>query len=852
MKKIWVIITNVLIMVTMITFVVIYSYFESENTIKRQIEHFETNTVTMEHVTENYLEGEQGICDVWSHYVNKYKYDSSQNMMTMEEAIEFIRVSHVLPSASAHIIYSDTLTGLSTRKNNIGDDDYTVSYVGMNLFDDTSWIRQTVGESINISRSFTNPVNGDQSIAFCNFISVKDKDTGNEREAILLRVLPVEDLTLKWVFPQEEFKTAELSIIDTNGDYIIKGKSFKNSSFFQFYESYNSIESPREEFYNKITSTTGTLTMLNSHHVKCVLAHTPFDAADSWTLLCLMPMSDLNASTENWLLIGTISGGLLLLFIFDAFVLMLFNRQLRATAKEADSANKAKTDFLSTMSHDIRTPMNAIIGLTTIAEKNIDDKKSVEESLRKISLASNHLLTLINDILDISKVESGKLSLVPQSFSIVETVENLMNLSQPMVKEKNIEFDFHIKKVENEFLYADQLRLNQIYINVLSNAIKYTEPGGSVSVDMKEEASEKPGCVRLTYRVSDTGIGMSKEFMATLYQPFTRQTDSRVNKIQGTGLGLAITKRMVDLMEGTIECESEEGKGTTFTVTIDIPISEHQTADMKLEDIDVLIVDDDEVLLETASDTLASIGAKVDKATGGLEALGMIKHRHEIGKDYNAVIVDLKMPDIDGVETIRRIRSEVKTNTPVLLISAYDWADIEKDAKDAGANGFLSKPLFRSILYDKLSEMFGKEKETVKSENEFADLAGLNILVTEDNDINWEIISTLLSMYGITTERAENGRIAVEKMQQAEKGKYALIFMDIQMPEMNGLEATRAIRKLADPWACSIPIIAMTADAFSENISECLESGMNGHIAKPIDIKIVLKEIRRIKEESKR
>ena len=849
MKKAWVIGTNVFLMLAMVSFVIIYSHFDGENALKRQIEHFETNTVAMEHVTENYLEGEQRICDVWAHYINKYKYDSGAQAVTMEEAIEFIRVSHVLPTASAHIVYSDTLTGLSTRKNAKGS--YAVSYDGMNLLEDTSWIHSVVGESINISRSYTNPINGEQSIAFCNFISLKDGGAGNTKEAILLRILPVSELKGKWIFPQEEFKTAELSIIDTNGDYIIKGTSFKNSSFFEFYESYNTVPGPRQEFFDKITSSTGNFTMMNSHGEECILAYTPFDVADSWTLLSLMPTRDLNVSTENWLLIGFVSGGLLILLVFDAIVMISFNRQLSVTAKEAESANKAKTDFLSAMSHDIRTPMNAIIGLTTIAEKNIDDKKSVSEGLRKISLASNHLLTLINDILDISKVESGKLSLVPQTFSIVETVENLMNLSQPMVKEKNINFDFRTNRVENEYLYADQLRLNQIYINLLSNAIKYTEPGGRVNVDLKEEKSQKAGCVRLIYRVEDTGIGMSPEFMTNLYQPFTRQTDSRVNKIQGTGLGLAITKKMVDLMGGAIECESEEGKGTTFTVAIDIPLAEHQAADMELGAIRVLIADDDQVSLETASETLASLGAQVDKASGGLEALGMIEHAHESGQDYDVFIVDMKMPDIDGVEAIRRIREDMHVKTPALLISAYDWADIEKEAKDAGANGFLSKPLFRSTAYEKISEVLGKEKEASESENEFADLAGLNILVTEDNDINWEIISTLLSMYGITSERAENGRIAVEKMQSAKPGSYALIFMDIQMPEMNGLEATRAIRKLEDPWASSIPIVAMTADAFSENISECLEAGMNSHIAKPIDIKIVLKEIRRIKEESK-
>ena len=829
-------------MVSMLVFVVIYSSFETKNTTKTQIEHFENTTITMEHVTENYLEGEQRICDVWARYINSED-------MTMEEAVSFIRISHVLPNASAHLVYADTLIGLSTKPKQGTTDNYNVSYKNISLLTDISWIHE-IGTSINISRAYTNPINGMQSIAFCNHVTLKE--AGDSKEAILLRVLPESELKDKWVFPKEEFKNADLAIIDSNGDYIIKGSTFKNSSFFEFYKSYNATNSvSSQELFSIITTSTGSFTMLNSKKVECIVGYTPFDLTGGWTLLSMMPVKDLKLNTQNWLLIGVVSAFLISLFIFDLVVMLSFNKKLLATAREAESANKAKTIFLSTMSHDIRTPMNAIIGLTTITEKNLGDEKLVRENLRKINLASNHLLTLINDILDISKVESGKLNFVPQSFSIVESVENLMNLSQPMIKEKNIDFSFHISRMDKEYLYADQLRLNQIYINLLSNAIKYTEPGGKVSVDMKEEDSEKEGCVKLTFIVADTGIGMSPEFMERLYQPFSRQTDSRVNSIQGTGLGLAITKQMVDLMHGTIDCQSEQGKGTTFTVVLDIPIADHQRGDMKLDKMDVLIVDDDEILLETAVDTLESLGLVVEQASSGLEALGMIKHREESGKNYDIVIIDLKMPDIDGVETIRRIRSEANSKVPVLLISAYSYSDVEEKAKEAGVNGFLSKPLFRSTLYDKISEILGTETKSTEIENDYSDLEGMNILVAEDNDINWEIISALLSMYGINTERAENGRIALEKMKVAKPGSYSLIFMDIQMPEMNGLDATRAIRKLDDPWASSIPIVAMTADAFSENVAECLEAGMQGHIAKPIDIKLVIKVIQRIKEESK-
>ena len=843
MKKTMVIIVNVFIMIAMLIFVVLYSNTQSQNTAQRQIEHFENTTIAMERVTENYLEGEQRICDVWARYIN------SRNM-TIDEAISFIRISHVLPNASAHIVFLDSLSGLSSKARQDAPDDYSVSYARVSLLEDVRWISD-IGSSINISRAYTNPVNGEQSLAFCNLITLYDPDTDVPKDAILLRVLPISELEQKWIFPQEEYENAELSMIDADGNYIIKDHSFKNSNFFEFYRSYNSGDTAAQELFEKITSSTGSFSMYNSRGEKCILAYTPIASKAEWVLLSFMPMNELNVNTENWMLVGIVSVGLLILFVFDLTVMLYFNQKLHAAAREAAFANQAKTDFLSTMSHDIRTPMNAIIGLTTIAKKNLDDTESVRENLQKITLASNHLLTLINDILDISKVESGKLILSPQTFSIVEAVENLVNISQPMIKEKNIEFHFRISRMEKEYLYVDQLRLNQIYINILSNAIKYTEPGGHVSVDMREDESKKPGCVQLTYIVSDSGIGMSPEYMANMYQPFSRQTDSRVNSIQGTGLGLAITKQMVDLMNGTINCQSEPGKGTTFTVILDIPIAERQREDMVLEPMDVLIVDDDPILLETAADTLKSLGVTADCAESASKALEMISHRHETEQDYSIVILDWKMPDIDGIEMTRRIRSTVSPDIPILLISAYDRTDIEGAAKKAGANAFISKPLFRSTLYDTINDVLGTGAKSAEPENDYSDLHGMNILIAEDFDVNWEVISALLEMYGINTERAENGRICVEKIKSAAEGSYDLIFMDIQMPEMNGLDATKNIRALDDLWASSIPIIAMTADAFSENVTECLNSGMNGHISKPVDIKLVIKEIYRIKEEKK-
>ncbi len=841
MKKAYIIIVNVVIMITILIFVVLYSGYENRISYQRQIKHFEDTTVAMDQVTANYLEGEQGICDIWAHYIGSTE-------MTMEEATSYIRASHVITNTSAHLIFLDSLKGLSTRPRLGTEDDYDVSYELLGLLDDTDWIDE-LGQSVNVTRAYTNPMNGEQSLAFCNNITLYDQVSGSPRDAVLLRVVPVSSLEQKWIFPQSVFANTELSMIDADGDYILKGYSFKNSSFFEFYKSYNPTDpESSKELFERITSSTGSVSMINSHGQECILAFTPVSSTAGWTMLGLVPAEDLSADKSNWVLIGVVSVALLILFICDMFYMQYVNRRLQITAKKAEQANKAKTDFLSTMSHDIRTPMNAIIGLTTIAEKNTGDEVSTRESLRKIGLAGNHLLTLINDILDISKVESGNLTLNPVTFSIVETVENLVNISQPMIREKNIDFSFHIDRMEKEYLYTDQLRLNQIYINILSNAVKYTEPGGSVSVDLREEESTVSGCVKLTYIVSDTGIGMTPEFMENMYTPFSRQVDSRVNSIQGTGLGLAITRQMVELIGGTIDCKSKQGEGTTFTVVLDIPIADRQRDDMQLDSVDVLIVDDDEILLQTAADTLESLGATAEQASGGLEAIGMVKHRHQAGRDYDVIIVDWKMPDVDGIETISRIRSEVDEDVPILLISAYDWSDIEDRAKAAGASGFVTKPLFRSTLYDKISDLMGKESRSVQPEDDHSDLEGLHILVAEDNDINWEIISAMLSMFGITTDRAENGKVCVDMISAAGEGSYALIFMDVQMPEMNGLDATRAIRRLENPWASSIPIVAMTADAFSENVTACLEAGMNGHIAKPIDVKLVIREIRRIKE----
>ena len=843
-KRYLIVLVNVAVMLGIIGFVLLYAQRAANELFATEVAQFETASVNMEQVTANYLEGEQSICDVWAHYINS-------TPLTIDEAVSFIRSSHVSPDDSAHIVFTDDglLEGLSTRPKAGTKDDYVVSYKAMGLPIRVDKLADEDG-AINVSRSYTNPTNGLQSLAFCKKVSLVDsQDASRQREAVLLRVIPTEKLKEKWVFPLDQYKDAEISLIDSDSNYIIKGHEYKNSNFIEFYKSYNQVDvAGVEELRERLSTESGSFFMTNSRGEECLIAYAPISANRGWTILNYIRSSSLQRCTVDWFLVGGVACALLFLLIIDMTFMNAFIVRLNEAAKEAEAANRAKSDFLSTMSHDIRTPMNAILGLTTIAQRNVDDQTIVKDSLYKIGLAGNHLLTLINDILDISKVESGKLTLTPNVFSIVEVTENLVNISQPMAKDKSIDFDFHANAIEYEYLYADQLRVNQVFINILSNALKYTEPNGSVSVDLHELPSSVPGTVRLMYRVADTGMGMSEEFMTHMYESFSRQTDSRVNKVQGTGLGLAITKQMVDLMGGTIECQSKEGEGTTFTITLDLPIAEHETEDMKLESVTVLVVDDDESVLQSAQAALSSLDAHVEVASSGAQALEMVGARHNRRDDYSVVIVDWKLPDMDGIEVTRRMRSLDKGQASTVLISAYDWSDIEESAKEAGVDGFISKPFFKSTLYRAINEQLHVATEQVAREDDWSDIAGMRVLVAEDNDVNWQILSMLLSMHGIETTRAENGQVAVDLVASSGPGAYDLVFMDVQMPVMNGIEATKAIRALPDEQLAAIPIIAMTADAFSEDVVKCMDAGMNGHIAKPIDIKIVMKEIRRVKE----
>lgn len=569
-----------------------------------------------------------------------------------------------------------------------------------------------------------------------------------------------------------------------------------------------------------------------------------------WYLVTALPYGVLNEtvnSLSQQRLIATfvsfaIIATLLLLIFFRYFQLMRLQLQeVEESRQIALQATKAKSEFLSNMSHDIRTPMNAIVGMTAIATAHIDDKEQVQNCLKKISLSGRHLLGLINDVLDMSKIESGKMTLSMDQISLPEVVEGIVGIVQSQVHGKNQSFNVHVDNIEVESVYCDSVRLNQVLLNLLSNAVKYTQEGGSISFSLYEEVSPKgDNYIRVHIIVEDNGIGMDEEFQQKIFDSYSRADNKRVHKTEGAGLGMAITKYIVDAMEGTIQVESKLGEGTKFNLILDLEKAEIAEMDMILPAWKMLVVDDDEMLCQTTVEALKDIGVAADWTLSGEKAIALVEQHHKKQDDYQIILLDWKLPGMNGIQVAREIRRSLGHNVPILLISAYDWSEFETEAREAGVDGFISKPLFKSTLYYGLQKYMGVEESAEEQDKQHMDLSGRRILVAEDNDLNWEVLNELLSDAGMKLEWAENGQICVDMFAQSDQGYYDAILMDVRMPIMNGYEATTAIRALERADAQSVPIIAMTADAFSEDVQKCLDCGMNAHTAKPINLEEVL------------
>ena len=662
-------------------------------------------------------------------------------------------------------------------------------------------------------------------------------------------------------------------VIRKDGSYVIRDQGGKNESYFD--RLYKIFDGQSEEANFYIEQLTAAMdageeysVILESGESRRHLYCTDLPYCE-WYLVTVLPFDGLDHTisdmSSHWLMIvyaSSIAVIAMLLCIFFQY-LGVFRKQVselervntemdaarkaaEKARKEAEHANAAKQDFLSSMSHDIRTPMNAIIGMTSLAAANTHNPNQVKEYLRKIALSSKHLLGLINDVLDISKIESGKMTLNAEPMSLRESMDSIVNIIQPQVKAKNQRFHAAAYEILSETVCCDSVRLNQVLINLLGNAVKFTPENGDVQVSLYQEAlAEDDSCVRTHFLVSDTGIGMSKEYQKQIFESFSREDNTRVQKTEGSGLGMAITKCIVDAMGGSISVRSEQGRGSEFHVVLDLAKAAVPETDTALPGWNILVADDDKRLCENVVRSLQSIGIRSEWCLSAEQAMELMAEHRRRNDGYQMVLLGGKLLDMSGMEAARQIRLRCGEDS-LLLLSASDWSEMEAEARDAGISGFISRPLFRSTLIDALKAFGGADGEKTAEVQTAADrmLRGKRILLAEDNELNWEVARELLSGLELELHWVENGQICVTKFEESPVGYYDAILMDVRMPVMDGYEATRAIRGL-ERGDTDIPIIAMTADAFSEDIQKCLACGMNDHLAKPIDVQAVSQKLKK-------
>ncbi|MCM1165514.1 MAG: response regulator [Lachnospiraceae bacterium] len=657
------------------------------------------------------------------------------------------------------------------------------------------------------------------------------------------------------------------SVVDSEGSYIVnlnrshsvreRDNFFTDISEYELHDG-ETVEKIREKIEKKEAFTIS----FESDKGGELMHFTPIEEVD-WYFVMSVSRSVFEKQSMELIRIVLLifiamgSAVILVLFLFyrgrrsaaQAKIDQKHREELNEALNMAESANRAKTTFLNNMSHDIRTPMNAIIGFTNLAAKHLDNKEQLADYLGKISRSSAHLLSLINDVLDMSRIESGKVVIEEKPENLAEILQNVRSIIQTDIHSKQLELYVDAVNVTDEDIFCDKLRLNQILLNLLSNAMKFTPAGGSVSLRLTEKESDREGCGSYELRVKDTGIGMSPEFAATIFEPFTRERTATVSGIQGTGLGMSITKNIVDMMGGTIEVHSEKDKGTEFVISLSFRLQDERKEPVRipeLEGVRALVADDDMDACQSVCQMLRLYGLRAEWTMYGKEAVARVKEAVEIGDSYEFYMIDWQMPDLDGLETVRRIRKTVGSEPPILLLTAYDWSDIEAEARGAGVTDFIGKPLFPSVLNRTLERLYGKTAEqNAPEEEETVSFKDRRLLLVEDNELNREIATELLEEWGFLIETAENGQEAVDAVKASERGYFDAVLMDVQMPVMNGYEASRAIRALDDPELSKILIIAMTANAFEEDKQEALKAGMNDHLGKPIDVPTLLETLKK-------
>ena len=734
MKKALVIIPNLLIIGFILLFIIRYANFKVEESNRSDIEAFEKMTLTVDQIIANYLGDEQHLCDIWSNYVNRSA--EAGTPMTAEEAISYIQKAKISPEISGHLIFMDSpdYTGISTDENQGSPGDYSVSYKNISVFENLDSVSDEDGV-VNITRAYTNPQNGIQSIAFMNSVKVLDSETGDLRTGLLMRVVPISLLEQKLVFLSGEYETVEISIIDKDGNYVIRGTSLKNSNFFEYYKSYN--DNTKEEYErvkNDITGDVGSMVIKNSKGMDCLISHAPFETLKKWYMIAYIPMDDLvQSSGIDWLLLGIVSVGLIFLLIYNFIFFMIFSRKLSEAAVQANQANEAKSYFLSTMSHDIRTPMNAILGLNEMVLRDSHDDVIVGYA-ENIKTAGNTLLGIINDILDFSKIEAGRMDIINVDYSFVSVLNDLMNMVQKKAEDKGLVFNMNIDREIPSVLNGDEIRIKQVITNILSNAVKYTKEGSvSFSVGYKN-IPDKPDSIILTISVADTGIGIKPEDMDKLFEAFERIEEKKNRNIEGTGLGMTIAQNFLTMMGSHLQAESVYGEGSVFSFDLEQkvvkrePIGDYEEAFIRslrekrnyrekfiAPGTDVLVVDDTPVNLTVFTNLLKRTQVTIDTCESGDEAVVLYKNKH-----YDVIFLDHMMPNKDGIETLaemHRLQGTPNDETPVVCLTANAISGMRKMYINAGFDDYITKPIDPDRLEGTLLKFLPKDKVSLISDD---------------------------------------------------------------------------------------------------------------------------------------
>ncbi|WP_051688549.1 response regulator [Butyrivibrio sp. AE2032] len=810
MKKRDIIIINIVIVGLILFFIVKYANDRATESDRASIASFEKMTTTTAQIIANYLEDEQHLCDIWANYINGSA--EAGTPMTIEAAISYIRKAKVSPEIQGHLIFIDdgSMKGISTTPSTTDLTDYSVNYSHIDIFDNIEI--SNVNGGVNLTRAYTNPLNGVQSIAFLNNVKILDNETGALRDGLIIRVVPVSRLEQKLVFLKGEYENVEISIIDLDGDYMIHGKSLKNSNFFEYFRSYNPM-SPQE--YNKVVETIlsseGSMHIRNSRNEDSVIAFTPLSGVDSWFLVAYIPAKELTMNRSiDWILLGIVTLGLMALLHFNLILLLSLNRRLSAAAKEANQANEAKSYFLSTMSHDIRTPMNAIIGMNEMILRDSRDEKILMYS-ESIRTAGNTLLGIINDILDFSKIEAGKMEIINVDYSFVSLLNDLVNMVQRKADEKGLTFELDVDENIPGVMYGDEIRIKQVITNILSNAVKYTKEGSVTFSVSATKCEDKPDYVTLHISVKDTGIGIKKEDIDKLFVAFERIEEKRNRNIEGTGLGMAIAQSFLDMMGSKLQVDSEYGKGSVFSFDLEQkvvkwePVGEFDAAfkryisERKLYRVQftapkarILVVDDTEVNLKVFVSLLGETKMQIETADSGDACIALFKRN-----PYDVIFLDHMMPDKDGIETIKEMKECTDTpnqKTPVICLTANAVSGMREMYINAGFDDYLTKPIdtgkLESMLLKYLPTDLVEKAENDTEEEKSQQAPERSILVVAD-DVEFlrKVREWLTDQYNVVVVKSGQQALAYLKKHEAE-----LILMDSGLQEQDGLDKTKLIR----------------------------------------------------------